>query len=497
MPRAFLLGHMLRRIGGGNAAARLWARDSTLALREKAKGWQGLFVYVSAIFDHFCLFLLGQYHWFWRREFNTLCQFRQIHFEGHRSQCFCFLAQSYFRWPLSLKKSLGCSMRSLASSHVKILSSIKRCHLLRRTFASRMETFQWAEKARSPAKQNVNGRLTQLAKDVWSELEAAEKWALVLDAPSLSSSSALLSAGFRPQRIVVPNDSDAPFPSNSASKALVMKDLSLNQFLKRNHRNRHGHQVYGPFSCVYCDFTQCLDGSWRPSQELEEPTQSLKLAQAEYASPLEDSWHWNILRFLIPKTPKTMFSDCGGFCMQIRVVWTFVYSRPCQDLKDLQSLFLGHLEHQDAVLLGVTLAHLRSPQRHPSTQRPQRRGIIDQWQRLRLLLGTLAHRNGLCSVAVERLELKGVATEFWLLGIPGSKRLEEALKKQLERTEGMLVWSEIWLRFCGILQYKHHKQKSIKTPSNCCPTEHNTADAVLWKLVSTVSEKVAPPNWIL
>lgn len=134
-----------------------------------------------------------------------------------------------------------------------------------------------------------------------------------------------------------------------------------------------------------------------------------------------------------------MFSDYGGFCMQIRVVWTFVYSRPCQDLKDLQSLFLGHLEHQDAVLLGVTLAHLRSPQRHPSTQRSQRRGIIDQWQRLRLLLGTLAHRNGLCSVAVERLELKGVATEFWLLGIPGSKRLEEALKKQLERTEGMLV----------------------------------------------------------
>lgn len=90
LPRAFLLGHISRRIGGGNAAARLWARDSTLALREKAKGWQGHIVYVSAIFAHFCLFLLGQYHWFWRREFNTLCQFRQIQFEGHRSQCFCF-----------------------------------------------------------------------------------------------------------------------------------------------------------------------------------------------------------------------------------------------------------------------------------------------------------------------------------------------------------------------------------------------------------------------
>ncbi len=355
-------------------------------------------------------------------------------------------------------------MRFLASSHVKI-SSLKRCHLLRRTFASRMETFQWAEKARSPAKQNVNGRLAELAKDVWSEIEAAEKWALVLDAPSMSSSSALLSAGFRPQRIVVPNDSDAPFPSNSASKALVMKGLSLNQFLKRNHRNR-GHQVYGPFSCVYCDFTQCLDGSWRPSQELEEPTQSLLLAQAEYASPLEDSWHWGILRFPIP----TLFFQivvafvCRFALFGFNVVFNNIrniqfYSRPCQDLKDLQSLFLGHLEHQDAVLLAVTLAHLRSPQRHPSTNR--RSGIIDQWQRLRLLLGTLAHRNGLCSVAVERLELKGVATEFWLLGKPGSKRLEEALKKQLERTEGMLVWSEIWLRFFRLFGNLSTKTKNI------------------------------------
>ena len=160
---------------------------------------------------------------------------------------------------------------------------------------ARMETFRWAEKARSPAKQNVNGRLAELAQDLWSEVEAARKWALVLDAPSMSSSTALLTAGFRAQQIVVPNDSDVVFPNNSSSKAMVMKGLSLNQFLKQNQAGRGARardQKYGPFSCVYCDFTQCLDGSWKPSQELEDPTLSLQTpSESEYASPLEESWH--------------------------------------------------------------------------------------------------------------------------------------------------------------------------------------------------------------
>ena len=156
---------------------------------------------------------------------------------------------------------------------------------------ARMETFRWAEKARSPAKQNVNGRLAELAQDLWSEVEAARKWALVLDAPSMSSSTALLTAGFRAQQIVVPNDSDAVFASNSSSKALVMKGLSLNQFLKQNQGRAARAQKYGPFSCVYCDFTQCLDGSWRPSQELEDPTLSLQSPESEYTSPLEESWY--------------------------------------------------------------------------------------------------------------------------------------------------------------------------------------------------------------
>ena len=38
---------------------------------------------------------------------------------------------------------------------------------------------------------------------------------------------------------------------------------------------------------------------------------------------------------------------------------------------------------------------------------------------------------------MERLELKGVATEFWIIGMPGSKRLGMALRKQLERVHGI------------------------------------------------------------
>lgn len=184
---------------------------------------------------------------------------------------------------------------------------VATCHGISRTIwapqgtrFARMETFRWAEKLRSPAKQNVNARLAELARDLFpldpSEAARAcskwDPWALVLDAPSLSSSTALLTAGFRPQRIVVPNDSDATFPSNSSSKAIVMKGLSLNQFLKQNSGRGKGGPQYGPFSCIYCDFTECLIGSWRPSQELEDPTRSLQSSlENEYASPLEDSQH--------------------------------------------------------------------------------------------------------------------------------------------------------------------------------------------------------------
>ena len=99
--------------------------------------------------------------------------------------------------------------------------------------------------------------------------------------------------------------------------------------------------------------------------------------------------------------------------------------------EDLQSLFHGEHLDEDGALLAVTLAHLRSPQRIPVTGPGG-----DQWQRLRLLLGTLAQQRGLCGVPVERLELKGVATEFWIIGMPGSNRLGKALRKQLERVRG-------------------------------------------------------------
>eukprot|EP00435_Cladocopium_sp_Y103_P025768 s893_g6.t1 len=242
---------------------------------------------------------------------------------------------------------------------------------------ARMETFRWAEKARSPAKQNVNGRLAELAQDLWSEAEAARKWALVLDAPSMSSSTALLTAGFRAQQIVVPNDSDAVFPSNSSSKALVMKGLSLNQFLKQTQGRgaRARDQKYGPFSCVYCDFTQCLDGSWKPSQELEDPTLSLQ-------SPSESA----------------------------------EYAR--------------HLD-EDGALLAVTLAHLRSPQRIPVSGAGSG-GSTDQWQRLRVLLGTLAQQRGFCGVPVERLELKAVATEQGLMQFGAHAEQAEQVVNELD-----------------------------------------------------------------
>ena len=93
---------------------------------------------------------------------------------------------------------------------------------------ARRETYQWARKAKSAAKQNVNGRLAQLATSLWPS--ASERWALLLDAPSMSSAAALQTAGFQKQRIVVPNDSEARFREE---KALLLR-MSLGDFLRRN-----------------------------------------------------------------------------------------------------------------------------------------------------------------------------------------------------------------------------------------------------------------------
>ena len=162
----------------------------------------------------------------------------------------------------------------------------------RSPMAVRRETYQWARKAKSSAKQSVNSRLAQLATELWPK--TSSQWALLLDSPSMSSASALKAAGFQPQRIVVPNDSDARFPTKE--KKAVLLRMSLGDFLRQNATTlglyisvyRMGFartREYGPFSCVYCDFTQCLDGSWKPSQELED----LSLSWAPpAASPLEE-----------------------------------------------------------------------------------------------------------------------------------------------------------------------------------------------------------------
>ena len=196
-----------------------------------------------------------------------------------------------------------------------------------RGFASRMETFQWSTKARSPSKKAANTRLSELAQSLCASKK--DPWALVLDAASLASSSALRGVGFRASRIIVPNDSDVPFGSNCLSKATVLQGLCLQDFIIQNSNK---DRSYGPFSCVYCDFTECLYGSWKPPQELEELDHTL--AAAPYRSS------------------------------------------PGQDLKAL--FRSGQLE--SGAVLAVTLAHLRS------NKQPE------QWQPLRLLiLAVLGH----------------------------------------------------------------------------------------------------------
>ena len=268
-------------------------------------------------------------------------------------------------------------MQSPAQKQGLLLPGMKR-HALRTTrgFASRMETFRWSEKARSPVKKAANARLAELAKS----LVAARKdpWALVLDAASLASSTALHGVGFQASRIIVPNDSDAPFGSGSSSKATVLHGLSLQDFLAQNARARKG-QGYGPFSCVYCDFTECLYGSWKPPQELEE----VHVSGASAPSPSRSS-----------------------------------------PSRDLRALFrTRQLDRSGPIVLAVTLAHLRS------TKKP------DQWPPLRCLVGALAAEQGWCSVAVDRLEQRAVATEFWVLGKSDDATLLEVLRVEMAKLD--------------------------------------------------------------
>ncbi|CAE7514973.1 unnamed protein product, partial [Symbiodinium sp. KB8] len=226
----------------------------------------------------------------------------------------------------------------------------------------------WFPEARSPSKKAANTRLAELAQSLCASKK--DPWALVLDAASLTSSTALHGVGFRANRIIVPNDSDAPFGSNCLSKATVLQGLCLQDFIMQNSKT---DRAYGPFSCVYCDFTECLYGSWKPPQELEE------LDNTFAAAPQRSS--------------------------------------PGQDLKAL--FRSGQLE--SGAVLAVTLAHLRS------SKKPE------QWPLLRI--GALAAELGWCSVVVDRLEQRAVATEFWVLGEPRDTALQELLKAELSGPE--------------------------------------------------------------
>ncbi|CAE8698723.1 unnamed protein product [Polarella glacialis] len=194
--------------------------------------------------------------------------------------------------------------RSLRNSPLRQLApSIQAQKLSSRwagSHALRQETYRWVDKAKSGAKEESNTRLAQLAelvavgRRVWEprlprqrEPQAHSLWALVLDAPSLGSSSALRQhAGFKPSRIVVPNDSDANFGAFGRGQgagvgAVVLGGTSLHTFLVETRaaalaaKDSRAEGLRGPFACVFCDFTQCLDGSWKASQELEAPGGSL------------------------------------------------------------------------------------------------------------------------------------------------------------------------------------------------------------------------------
>eukprot|EP00927_Polykrikos_kofoidii_P067152 TRINITY_DN62666_c0_g1_i1.p1 TRINITY_DN62666_c0_g1~~TRINITY_DN62666_c0_g1_i1.p1 ORF type:complete len:319 (-),score=41.44 TRINITY_DN62666_c0_g1_i1:58-1014(-) len=279
----------------------------------------------------------------------------------------------------------------------------------------RTESYPWRQKASSSAKHESNTTLARLAgrlaearqrlqqqpsagavgsscdsgengngvKEADSPPINSKSWALVLDAPSLASSRALRQHAFySPNRIVVPNDSDAAFdsPASLAAHAQVLRGVSLHSYLVAQ---RWASQ--GPFACVFCDFTSCLDGSWRPSQEL----------------------------------------DIAGSAVNGTSVDGQKITSPRDDLV---TLFRGRGKRfridRSGTVLGVTLAHVRDTGR-----RARHRGhIVDQWEQLRLLVGTLAARKGLCAVPVpRRVEQTAVATEFWLLGEPGDPILTEVL----------------------------------------------------------------------
>eukprot|EP00913_Durusdinium_trenchii_P016165 g15191.t1 len=124
-------------------------------------------------------------------------------------------------------------------------------------FGVLMDSWASFPQAKCPVKQSVNARLTQLAQELWPD--RSQLWALILDAPSLSSSRALSADGFgfRPERIVVPNDAELPDTAWPKKGATILKGLSLSRFLKEQRGGR-----YGPFHCIYLE-TQLTRRRWR------------------------------------------------------------------------------------------------------------------------------------------------------------------------------------------------------------------------------------------
>jgi len=278
--------------------------------------------------------------------------------------------------------------------------AVQRCCISRRGYDPshysirwlRMETYPWRERVRSASKKTANARLAELVQRLPATAVGRrhDLWALVLDAPTLASSRALKNAGFRPERIIVPNDSDSPFGIAAAKHAVVLQGVNLHNYLLgsklatpyvQKAGNPHGRRLptAGPFSCVFCDFTTCLDGSWRPSHELDMGGEAVE-------------------------------EGCYGDA-----------SCPKEDIKTL--VRGGHLDPSGAVL-AVTLAHMRE-----TGGRARRVGhTADQWERLRMLVASLAVEQGLCAVPVpQRVDQAAVATEFWLLGQPGNTGFVAAL----------------------------------------------------------------------
>lgn len=269
----------------------------------------------------------------------------------------------------------------------------------------RMESYPWRAKVKSRAKQDTNSRLAELAYKVASSrlgLRPVNRprsssqhnlWALVLDAPSLSTSKALKQiAGFRTDHIVVPNDSDALFPADASTHAVVLSGRTLGSVLAEQPPR-------ATFTCIFFDFTVCLDGSWRPSQDLESLSDLVGDTSLKRVTDLPD------------------MHACGSVPS----------STP---LEDIHALFSNSYIDAQGAVLGVTLAHVRD------LQRKAKRGgsALGQWERLRLLIGTLASQHNLCAVQVPwREEQAAVATEFWVLGSPYDDGLHALLHDECAR----------------------------------------------------------------